>query len=66
MTVETDTGETLGILTDVLKTGANDVYVVETPEKKEVLLPAIKDCILDVNVEEKRMRVHILEGLLDG
>lgn len=66
MTVEMDTGETLGILTDVLKTGANDVYVVETPEKKEVLLPAIKDCILDVNVEEKRMRVHILEGLLDG
>lgn len=65
MTVVTDEGETLGILTDVLQTGANDVYVVQTPDGKEILLPAIKDCILDVNVEEKRMRVHVLEGLLD-
>lgn len=65
MTVVTDTGEALGILTDVLKTGANDVYVVENAEGKELLLPAIRDCILDVNVEEKRMLVHVLEGLLD-
>lgn len=65
MTVITDTGETLGTLVDVLQTGANDVYVIETPQKKEVLLPAIRDCILDVNVEEKRMLVHVLEGLLD-
>lgn len=65
MTVETDTGETLGTLVDVLETGANDVYVVETPQKKELLLPAIRDCILEVNVEEKRMLVHVLEGLLD-
>ncbi len=65
MTVVTDDGKTLGILVDVLQTGANDVYVVETPGKKEILLPAIRDCILDVNVEEKNMRVHILEGLLD-
>ena len=42
-----------------------DVYVVETPQKKEILLPAIRDCILDVDVEEKRMLVHVLEGLLD-
>lgn len=65
MTVITDTGETLGTLVDVLQTGANDVYIVKTAANKEVLLPAIKDCILDVNVEEKRMLVHILEGLLD-
>ena len=65
MTVVTDEGETLGTLVDVMQTGANDVYVVETVQKKEVLLPAIKDCILDVNVEEKRMLVHVLEGLLD-
>lgn len=65
MTVVTDTGEVLGTLTDVMQTGANDVYVVETPQKKEILLPAIRDCILDVNVEEKRMLVHVLEGLLD-
>lgn len=65
MTVVTDAGETLGILVDVMQTGANDVYVVETPGKEEILLPAIRDCILDVNVEEKRMLVHVLEGLLD-
>lgn len=65
MTVVTDTGRTLGTLTDVLKTGANDVYAVETDEGREILLPAIPDCILDVNVEEKRMLVHVLEGLLD-
>ncbi len=65
MDVVTDEGERLGTLTDVLKTGANDVYVVETPEKKEILLPAIKDCILHVDVEGKRMQVHVLEGLLD-
>ena len=65
MTVVTDRGETLGTLVDVLEAGANDVYVIETEGKKEILLPAIKDCILDVNVEEKHMLVHVLEGLLD-
>ena len=65
MTVVTDEGETLGTLVDVMQTGANDVYVVETDKKKEILLPAIRDCILDVNVEEKQMLVHVLEGLLD-
>ncbi len=65
MTVVTDRGEILGTLVDVLETGANDVYVIETEEKKEILLPAIKDCILDVNVEKKHMLVHVLEGLLD-
>lgn len=65
MTVVTDLGETLGTLVDVLQTGANDVYVVETPQKKEILLPAIRDCILSVDVEEKKMVVHVLEGLLD-
>lgn len=65
MTVITDDGRTLGTLVDVIQTGANDVYVVQTSDKKEILLPAIRDCILDVNVEEKRMLVHVLEGLLD-
>ena len=58
-------GETLGSLPDVMKTGDNDVYVVKTDKGEEILLPAIRDCILDVNVEERRMLVHVLEGLLD-
>jgi len=64
MKVMTDERKELGILKDVLQTGANDVYVVETPQRTEVLLPAIPSCILDVDVEESTMTVHILEGLL--
>ena len=65
MEVVTDEGKVLGTMTDVIETGANDVYAVKTPEGKEILLPAIRDCILDVNVDEKRMTVHVMEGLLD-
>ena len=65
MEVVTDEGKILGTLTDVIETGANDVYAVKTPEGKEILLPAIRDCILDVNVDEKRMTIHVMEGLLD-
>jgi len=63
--VVTDENEVLGTLTDVLQTGANDVYVVETEEKKEILLPAIPSCILDVDLDEEVMTVHVLEGLLE-
>ena len=65
MEVWTDEEERLGLLTDVLKTGANDVYVVETEDKKEVLLPAIPSCILEVDTAAGRMTVHIPEGLLE-
>lgn len=61
-----DDGETyLGELTDVMATGANDVYVVKMESGKEVLIPAIRQCILNVDVEEGRMEVHLLEGLLE-
>ena len=59
-----DTEQRLGILTDVLQTGANDVYVVETDEGKQILLPAIPSCILKVDLENERMLVHVPEGLL--
>lgn len=58
-------GQELGSLEDVMTTGANDVYVIRTPEGKEFLLPAIKQCVLEVNVEEGFMRVHLLDGLVD-
>ena len=63
--VVTDEGQVLGVLTEVMETGANDVYVVETEDGKELLLPAIRDCILDVDLETEVMTVHILPGLLD-
>lgn len=65
MKVMTDEGSELGIIDDVLQTGANDVYVVKQPSGKEVLLPAIKDCILTVDVEAGLMEAHVLDGLLD-
>ena len=60
--VVSDEGEDLGILQDVMQTGANDVYLVEK-DGEELLIPAIKDCILSVNVEEGKMEVHLLPGL---
>lgn len=65
LTVVTDGGETLGTLIDVMETGANDVYVVETEEGRELLLPAIRDCILDVDLDKEVMTVHVLPGLFD-
>ncbi len=64
MKVVTDEGADLGELTDVMTTGANDVYVVKTTDCKEVLLPAIKECVLNVDMNERVMSVHIMEGLL--
>lgn len=63
--VWTDEEEELGELTDVIQTGANDVYVVCMADGEEVLIPAIKDCVKDVDVEGGKMVVHILPGLLD-
>lgn len=65
LSVVSEEGETLGILTDVLQTGANDVYVVSQPGQKDLLLPAISDCILDVDMECRSMTVHLLPGLRD-
>lgn len=62
--VITDENEELGTLTDVLLTGANDVYEVDTGSKK-ILLPAIPSCILDVDLDKQTMLVHVLDGLLD-
>lgn len=55
--------EPFGILTDVIVTGANDVYQVTDKNQKEWMLPAIKDCILEVNVEEGYMVVRLMKGL---
>ncbi|MDR0220806.1 MAG: ribosome maturation factor RimM [Lachnospiraceae bacterium] len=62
--VITDDGGELGRITHVIHTGANDVYTVTDRAGTEVLLPAIKDCILNVDMEKRVMRVHLLEGLV--
>ena len=65
ISVELEDGRMLGVLKDVIQTGANDVYVVECTDGREIMIPAIKDCILSVDVEEGRMVVHLLKGLME-
>lgn len=62
--VFTDEGNKLGILVEILSTAANDVYIVKMENGKEVLLPSIKECILDVDVDNKKITVHMMNGLL--
>lgn len=65
LTVISDEDEELGTLTDVLQTGANDVYVVKLKNGREGLFPAIADCVQSVDIEKRIMVVHVMEGLLD-
>lgn len=58
-------GRILGTINDVIETGANDVYSVHMENGKDLLIPAIHECILDVDVENGIMKVHLLKGLLD-
>ena len=54
-----------GTLTEVLQTGANDVYDIALADGRNFLLPAIADCVLHVDLENKVIKIHIMEGLLD-
>ena len=63
--VQDEDGAELGTVKDVIETGANDVYEVEMADGRSLLLPAIKQCLLNVDVENGMMQVHVLEGLLD-
>ncbi len=60
-----DNNEKIGDICDVISTGSNDVYVVKRPEKKDLLIPVIEDAVLNVDIENKVVTVHILEGLED-
>ena len=63
--VVTDDGRELGVIKDVIETGANNVYDVQDDNGKRILIPAIPQCILDVRLEEGDMTVHLLPGLED-
>lgn len=57
-------GEKFGVLKDVMETGANEVYIIDSDKYGEVLIPAIKQCVLDVDVENNRMKIALMEGLV--
>jgi len=58
-------GEPFGVLKDVIETGANDVYDITMNDGRSVLVPAIKQCILAVDMERRTMKIHLLDGLLE-
>jgi len=60
-----EVGNLLGTLTEILETGANDVYVVTDSSGRELLLPAISEVILEVALDKKTMKVRLLPGLVD-
>ncbi|GIQ68671.1 ribosome maturation factor RimM [Xylanibacillus composti] len=62
--VVTEDGEEIGVVKEVLTPGANDVWVVKRPKGPDLLLPVIDECVLAVDVEAKRVTVHLMEGLL--
>ena len=64
MQVVEESGESLGVLSRILETGANDVFIVTTQEGREVLLPAIDEVLLEIDLDRKQMRVHLLPGLM--
>ena len=65
LTVVDEEDKVLGTLRDVMETGANDVYIIDMSDGREVLVPAIKECILHVDIEAGKMQIHLMDGLLD-
>ena len=63
LAVFSDEGEALGVITDVLQTGANDVYVISKEGQADLLVPAIHDCIKEVDIARQKMTIHLLPGL---
>ena len=62
--VFTEDGEKFGTMKDVLETGANDVYIIDSINHGEVLIPAIKQCVLDIDIEANKMVIHLMKGLV--
>ena len=62
--VVTEEGETIGEVKDILQTGANDVWVVKGGKGKEQYIPYIEDVVKDINIDEKIITIHVMEGLL--
>ncbi|SFU46199.1 ribosome maturation factor RimM [Butyrivibrio sp. INlla21] len=54
----------LGVLTDVIQTGANDVYEMEAGDGNKIYIPAIKDCVKEIDIKNKKIIIHVMDGLL--
>lgn len=63
--LDADNGTKYGTLTDVFKTGANDVYQVTDDNKKDYLIPVIDEVVISVNLEENKVLIRPLKGIFD-
>ena len=61
----TDQGEEIGTIREILATGANDVWVVKRKEGKDLLIPYIEEIVTEINIDEKKVIITPMEGLLD-
>lgn len=64
MAVQTEQGESLGTIREVLETGANDVYIIDSPQYKEILLPVTEETVLKTDIQSGIITVRLPEGLL--
>ena len=65
LTVTDEDGNDLGVISDVLQTGANDVYeMTRSDNDQKVYIPAIKECVRNINLDEKKLIIHIMDGLM--
>ena len=65
MDIVTEEGEQLGRLEDVMQTGANDVFVIKLTNDKELLMPVIKECVLNIDYDAAKITVRLMKGMLD-
>ncbi|MBO5364873.1 MAG: 16S rRNA processing protein RimM [Clostridia bacterium] len=65
LSVKTVDGELLGTINEVIKTGSNDVYVLDCPGRKPILIPVIDQVVREVNIEEGYVLVELMKGLID-
>ena len=65
MDVKSENGDPLGGISEILTTGTNDVYIVKGLNPKELLIPAIPEVVLSVDVDSNLMTVRLLDGLIN-
>lgn len=64
--VQTESGDNVGVITSIITTGANDVWVVKNEaNRKEVLIPYIEDVVKNVDIDHQKITIHVIEGLLE-
>ncbi|MCR9038113.1 ribosome maturation factor RimM [Bacillus sp. L381] len=63
--VVSEDGELIGTVKEILTPGANDVWVVARKGKKDALIPYIASVVKDININEKKIKIHVMEGLID-